>query len=697
MLLLSLLACSASPPETLTVYVDSDDPALAAITRMVELVGDDRLTVSVESASVAQAEKDEDLAIVIEPAGECEECYILRDEDGAFQVEGGGLLGKQYGLAHLLELYGYRFPHPFQARLPAVLPRELDGDHPDLLRVHSPEQSLRGLHLHTLHPIEGLFGFWEPVPGGVEGDDLARVEAVVDWVVKNRGNHLQWVGLDDIEPGGAAQEAWLARAIAANEAAHARGLSTGLGVQLFGSGNLQNAFDLLDSDPGDREGRLEAMAARWALVTPAGFDVYDLSFGEFFGEDPQSFIDAATLARQSLAEADPEAEMSAVVHVGDSEEQRVEYPPKSGETMIYYMLAQYVEDTILHVHTVMYYNLYDDAGEAYHHDDFAEHRALLQDQLQQGERVAYFPESAYWVAFDNPVPLFLPLYVKSRHQDIATLRADALAGGYADLDEHVLFSTGWEWGYWQNDAFTLRMGYSLPQDWGDLYRDWFAVDGTEGLALAEAAVTLAEAQHSALIQGRGAAYLAGRDAAMDVGFGAGIVAAPDRVELAELAALPAQARADFQVSTLDPLRALEATTTQVLASVEALDLVRTDPWAQELRDGVEIDLYRVRFVLGLYDAVLAGAEGGDPAVGLAAEYLAAADTAWQAARVVVDRRHAALHDPLGGTLIDDGVENATIYDYGYLLRAEELCFWERERIQAARLLEGSEEQVPSCF
>jgi hypothetical protein len=296
------------------------------------------------------------------------------------------------------------------------------------------------------------------------------------------------------------------------------------------------------------------------------------------------------------------------------------------------------------------------------------------------------------VAFDNPVPLYLPLYIKSRHQDIARLRADAQAAGTPDLDEHVLFSTGWEWGYWQNDAFTLRMGYELPDDWGELVRDWFAVDGADGLALAQAVIDLAEAQHTALVAGRGAAYLAGRDAAMDVGFGAGIVAAPDRVGFEELAAMGQAERAAFDAGTLEPLRGLEAATAQALDAVQALDLVSRDRWAQEVRDGVEVDLHRVRFTLGLYQAVLASAAGEDPAPSLAA-----ADQAWAQARVVVDRRHADLHDPLGATLVDDDVQNPTIYDYGYLLRAQELCFWERERIQAARLLEGSEAQVPSCF
>ena len=96
-LLPALLACSSPPPETLTVYVDSNDPALDAITSLVEHVGDDRLTVSVESASIAQAEKDEELAIVIEPSGECEECYVLRDEDGDCKPEPRRRVSKDRG------------------------------------------------------------------------------------------------------------------------------------------------------------------------------------------------------------------------------------------------------------------------------------------------------------------------------------------------------------------------------------------------------------------------------------------------------------------------------------------------------------------------------------------------------------------------------------------------------------------------
>lgn len=688
-----LLACAAPSPEAVLVYVDPDDEALAALESFVEHVGDERLKVEATGEEAGDRRAEGVLSVRIEDAGEdaseagegAGERYLLRESRGVYEIEASGTLGKQYGLAHLLELLGWRFPHPFRAAKPAVLPRELDNEHEAFLTLHEPEQSLRGLHLHTLHPIEGLFGFWEADPEPAEEGPGPRVEAIVDWVVKNRGNHLQWVALDDIEQDGPTYEAWLARDQAAVEYAHGRGLSVGLGVQLFGSGNLQRAYDLVD-DAEDEEGYAESMKARWDRVTAAGFDSYSLSFGEFFGEEPERFLAALELARSTLAESDPEASMAAVVHVGDSEDQRVEY---EGESILYYMLAtKSGADLTPHIHTVMYYNLFDDAGGAYHHEDFAEHRAALQDRLRQGLPVAYFPESSYWVAFDNPLPLYLPLYARSRHRDLAMVRQQAREGGYPDLEQHILFSSGWEWGYWQNDAFTLRMGYGLPEEWGALPRDWFSYAGADGLRLAEAIVALGEAQHQGLIEARLAAYLAGRDAAMDLGFQQGIVAAPDRVEFSELAAADAATRTAFAEQVLAPLATLEQATAAALESIEELPLLRRDPFAREVRDGIEIDLLRLRFVGALYQAVL----DEDPTASLAL-----ADEQLLLARPVIARRHADLHDPLGPSLIAEELPNATIYDYGYLARAQQLCFWNRERVQVARLLEGGTDPVPSCF
>ena len=56
------------------------------------------------------------------------------------------------------------------------------------------------------------------------------------------------------------------------------------------------------------------------------------------------------------------------------------------------------------------------------------------------------------------------------------------------------------------------------------------------------------------------------------------------------------------------------------------------------------------------------------------------------ARAIVERRHADLHDPLSERLLEDN-DNPTVYQFGYLRRSEQLCFWERERILLARALE----------
>jgi hypothetical protein len=69
----------------------------------------------------------------------------------------------------------------------------------------------------------------------------------------------------------------------------------------------------------------------------------------------------------------------------------------------------------------------EDAGGAYAHDTFDEHRAFLEENLAAGETVGYFPETAFWVAFDNSGPTYLPLYVRSRWTDLAAFR---------DLEDH---------------------------------------------------------------------------------------------------------------------------------------------------------------------------------------------------------------------------------------------------------------------
>lgn len=584
-------------------------------------------------------------------------------------VHAHDVLGAQYGVAAALEGLGFRFRHPFDPLVP-TLPKLGVID----TAVHSPAVRVRGFQLHTLHPIEGYFAFWEA------GDDATDAHRIIDWVVKNRGNYLQWVALDNImDP--AQHAAWQAATRELVDYAHLRGIRVGLGLQLFGQSNLQSAFDLSD----DKTGTVpihDEIAARLPLVTrDLPFDVYAISFGEFFNAEPQRFIDSVNEVQRQLATIAPAAEMHALVHVGA--EQRIEY---MGESLIYYFLVKFADAAIIpDVHTVMFYNLFEPTGGAYQHTDFSEHRAYLQQRMCAGSKGSYMPETAYWVAFDNSVPQFFPLYVQSRLRDLTELQRPE--GPCGKLDEHLLFSSGWEWGYWLNDVTSLRGTYELPTSSLDAISAELAPD--LGARAAELVDLLANAQHQRVMLDQLTGYLVGRDSVIDAGRTLHIISQPDRVTFDQLAAGTGRASVDAMLPTL---RAYIDEVAPLVAELDALDLPLSR-WTSELRDGFHVDLLRARFVLATYEATLAHLDGDAPTA--TARYREAAELV-ASAHSVVRSRHADLHDDHGRRLVDK-TANQTFYQFGYLYFAESLCYWERELVQVGGVLGSTSQIPPSCF
>jgi hypothetical protein len=658
-MILALLACTPSL-DTLTVHVPEEHEAV--FREFAELTGYEGLLV--ETGSGRGPGQDVLLELDASKApGE----YGFQD-DGRLTIRGGSVLALQHGLAALLEEQGFRFVHPEHTVKPDTL-----GDLRESALIGQsflPETPSNGLKPHTIHPIEAYYDLWEP-----SEDGLRRSRQFLDWVVKNRGSHVQWPALDNIWEEPLSTEPWQEHTRAIIQTAHARGLQVGLGVQLFGSGNLQRAFDLVDLGELVQEevdARLEVLAA----VDP---DEIVLSFGEFSGEEPEKFVETGNQALARMRAVMPGIETATVIHVGNYEDLRVEY---QGEEMLYYFLAQYM-DARPQIHTVMYYNLFDDAGGAYLHDEFDEHRAFLLEGLQQGQDLSYYPESAYWVAFDNSVPLYLPVYIRSRFVDLQRIRAEGGA-----LPNHLLFSSGWEWGYWQTDVLTLQMVHQTPATWDEavhwLWRPW----GEDGAAMADAVVALGELQHQSLIVDRLAAYLAGRDAIIDLGDSIGILSQPDRPQFSELAALP-PAELDALDSVVTGLTSLADGTAALLEDISPLR--PGDPWFDEVKDGMEIDVLRASYVAEAYRAGLAHTRGQD-----ASAHLGQMETLLQQAQEVVARRRAAMLWGGGDRILAELDENETIYRFGYLAKADTLCYWERERAQVGNLVNGSAESVPPC-
>lgn len=607
--------------------------------------------------------------------GRCAGCYRVEGSAGRYTVKGGGVLGVQYGLAQLLEEMGVRFFHPWRSHVPATLASP-DAS-VELGRDHQPEMELRGLHLHTLHPIESYFDLWEPGEAS-----LAGARRLIDWTVKNRGNHIQWPALNNIKKQ-PAHEAWRAHTRAILDYAHQRGVTVGIGVQLYGTSSLQLSLTLLPSATAVEPE--QTMRENLSIVTDGlPFDQLSLAFGEFSKSNPDGFVNAVNLARKVQLQQLPQAGMHAIIHVGNYPDLRINY---QGESLLYYFLVKYVDPSIVPwVHTVMYYNLFEDAGGAYLHDQFDEHRAYTVQRLQAGQPVAYQPESAYWVAFDNSVPTYLPLYLRSRHVDVAQLRA---AAG-TPLRQHVLFTSGWEWGYWQNDYATLRLNYELPGDWRALTTQMFAPWGASGQALSDSINALADVQHDALLENRLAAYLAGRDSVIDVGAKVGKIAAPDRVAFSALASMSEAERTDFETRVVAPLEALAQATEAQRAAAAQASLAGAERFQAEVVDGMEITARRATFVAAAYRAALAGARGQPTA-----SFLATMEQELTAAQAIVARRHADLHSPRGAQLFTEG-PNATAYAAGYLIEAHTLCYWRRERWQVRGLLLGEAGKDPSC-
>ena len=663
-MLLWLLACSS---EGVRIYVEPEH--IDNIEFFIEAIGDDRLSVMESENPENSAKRYGGWGVALrETSIGVADAYKLseiRDEKHEWLIE-GDRLGLQYGLADLLERMNYRFYHPYQS----YIPKEINN--PEVLDIkgewQEPEMVRRGLHLHTLHPIEGYYDFWEPSDG-----HLHRAKLVTDWMIKNRGNYIEWVALDNITDNPIAHEAWKSHTQAILADIHQRGATVGLGVQLFGSGNLQNAYDLIDDANGNREAQITSRIG--LVLNDLRFDVLEMSFGEFFEEEPEDFIQSINQAYDVIQEVSPGIEMTARLHVGD--DLQVTY---DDQEMIYYFLAAYANPEITPwVHTVMYYNLFEPSNGAYHHDDFTEHREFLFERLQNGLPVAYFPESAYWVAFDNSVPVYLPMYVRSRWLDLFEIQQQSQQNGHASLTDHTLFSSGWEFGYWQNDVATLRMNWRTPESYISVFKHLFANYGN-GDQLAQALFDLSEVQKTAMIDHNLDAYTCGVDNIMELGYSQDIVSQPVRLSFREMV--------EVEVSELESLSIRFDSYIQALQEIDIPDPV--DAWQTEIVDGILINQHRATFMKSLIDAMLAYRQGID-----FTGYLDLAEQHLTEAQVVITRRRENTWDPQGDRLFIENT-NSTIYQFGYLHRVSDLCYWQREYIQAQNALFDINEAPPGC-
>jgi hypothetical protein len=564
------------------------------------------------------------------------------------------------GAYALLEELGARFFHPKADFVPALGAPRI----PFELHVRrAPWTKVRGLQLHTLHPIEWLAPFNEPSP-----DNLADAKRLIDWLVKTGQNHVQWALLGTVD-----FDAWRPHAQAIVDYARSRGVTAGAVVQVWGGAALQNNYVLVKSAD-NWQAQMDAAIDKLATIS---WDAVELALGEFVSANPQNVIDWLSHATDHTLQKLPSAVVNVQNHVGNYQQLWVQY---QGQTVFYYHLPQYSDPRLgQSVHTLAFYDMYRNWATYGHPDFHLQHDYIVKEV--QSRRVRYFPESAYWVTADIDVPSFLPLFIYGRWIDIHNLAAEGLP-----LEGHVTFSSGHEWGYWLTDYLIAKMLWSpeKPMDW--FFSQATAAYGSCALDMAGLLTNVTNLQTEYLFDKRLAGYIAGEDATIEEGYKIGLETHAKRVAFEDVVAMTEGDRGALEANVVSPLEDFAAK----LAPIEDAIAARCrgsdkalSPWCDELRDGVAIVRLRASHAALVYRAILAYARGDRSG---ATTKLGAAKNVTGAAAAVISRREGGYRWDV--SRLTDAYDNPTYYKFGYLRQAHTQCFWRRREEEVQWFLDN---------
>jgi hypothetical protein len=112
--------------------------------------------------------------------------------------------------------------------------------------------------------------------------------------------------------------------------------------------------------------------------------------------------------------------------------------------------------------TVMCFSLLENSMGAYENKSFS----FVYNDMEKykgKKQIVFWPTAAYWVCFDNSVPLFLFPYLKSRFDDCRVCKDLQIYG-------HLTFSSGFEWGGALIELAVASYSWDIRKD-GELLND----------------------------------------------------------------------------------------------------------------------------------------------------------------------------------------------------------------------------------
>ncbi|MEX2588705.1 MAG: hypothetical protein WD334_00785 [Chitinophagales bacterium] len=341
--------------------------------------------------------------------------------------------------ALLQEALGFQFYHPREMIVPKHSAWPLQAD---FSLIAKPRFNVRGFHLHTMHPLELTEALLDPdFPNAIE-----QVKEYIDWLARNGQNYFEFNLLKTIS-----KRKWPAHAKQIVDYCHDRGIIAGVDISLHMI--QQKAFMLYRNPPFSFRSKKKQIKRNLEWLFQADWDVVNMEFSttEFTQgnlrekEELRAFIteliiekyDAKLIGRKHVVK---ESEMV------DSKKSALKSGYRSPLDSLRGML----------IHTVMFYSLTDEVAPVYGNENLQHMYAALLKEMKERE-TWYYPETAYWITFDNSVPMFLMPYLNARLDDI--LLVDSLG-----IPGHITFSSGWEWGYWLFDWSIARWSWKYRQE-----------------------------------------------------------------------------------------------------------------------------------------------------------------------------------------------------------------------------------------
>lgn len=603
--------------------------------------------------------------------------WIHHASEGLRELElmGDSPLGIANGLYALLqEQLGFRFVHARQTVVPDLREWPFGAN---WTWQGNPRFDKRGFHLHTMHPLELTEALHDPaMPGAVE-----MVQEYLLWLARNGQNYFEFSLMEDVDddlPG------WVRHASQFTQYAHDRGILCGLDLSIHMV--QQKSYQLVKFPPTDLRGYEAQVKERLQTLMGAHWDFINLEFAlaEFVGgleglrnrlrdiviAEMDKYPGTKLIGRQHVVK--PEDELG-----GSHGEESLNIPsdPRMGVL----------------VHTVMCYALTDSSAPVYELKDFSHLLGLLKRQNSIRE-TWFYPESAYWVTFDNSIPLLLLPYLDARYRDIQTCEALGVPG-------HVTFSSGWEWGYWLVDWSIARWCW-----------DYTAVSGQHALptaapgpyqylaevfpdpAMLHMATHAAEMERDWLIRGNLLRWLCPSNptdelpAPMNKQFQPrGFVNLGDLRKAAEkyswrLGELPIDSLHRFTTSVMT-----KAISLQIAANSHNWDSGLRHQLAMELIDAMKVTALRAQHSARLMEAAIQYESSGQSMRAIKEALAKAAETRLKALEVV-RRQEQRYRYPL--ELLSGVYHSHTSYNFGYLYTVHNLHFWEREELQMVKRRHG---------